>query len=355
MRKTPLSTSYVARRALLFFDFMTTKLFPHPGLAVFIASVFFFAPIAQAEESDKAADTNTQDVVRAYLQLQEQLHATQLAIERTRLENEAAALRNAENTSNRLHAIEQSLAAERTREMQAVHQTNRLLLVVLALFAGLGFLPMLLTTFFHWRSMNRLSEISTGLALGSAGAVPLLGPGMGRSEVATSDPQSSRLLGIIDRLEKRILQLEQPMRTPLPQGGHDSNGDSLPGAEGAFGASPSTNDELPADKTARITLLLGKGQSLLNLDQPDDALNCFDEVLDLDKNNTEALVKKGVALERLRKINEALECYDRAIAADSSMTIAYLYKGGLYNRMERFNEALECYEQALRTQEKREG
>ena len=106
-----------------------------------------------------------------------------------------------------------------------------------------------------------------------------------------------------------------------------------------------------APEAARITMLLGKGQSLLNLDQAEEALACFDQVLTLDPNHPEALVKKGAALERLRKLDEAIACYDRAIAADSSMTVAYLYKGGLFNRMERFGEALECYEKALHTQE----
>ena len=110
-----------------------------------------------------------------------------------------------------------------------------------------------------------------------------------------------------------------------------------------------------AVETGRITGLIGKGQSLLNVDKAEEALACFDEVLTLDAQNAEALVKKGTALERLRKLEEAIECYNRAIVADGSMTIAYLYKGGLFNRLERFTEAMECYEQALRTQEKRRG
>ena len=79
------------------------------------------------------------------------------------------------------------------------------------------------------------------------------------------------------------------------------------------------------------------------------ALQCFDEVLALEPNHGEALVRKGAALEHMKKLSEAFECYDRAIAADESMTIAYLHKGGLCSRLERFKEALECYEKALRT------
>ena len=43
-----------------------------------------------------ATEANVADLQRSYLQLQEQLHSAQLAIERNRLESEAAATRNAE-------------------------------------------------------------------------------------------------------------------------------------------------------------------------------------------------------------------------------------------------------------------
>ena len=117
-----------------------------------------------------------------------------------------------------------------------------------------------------------------------------------------------------------------------------------------------TNGSADAEKTndaARITSLLTRGQSLLNTDKAEEALACFDNVLAIEPNHADALVKKGTALEKLRKLNEAIDCYDRAIAADGNLTIAYLYKGGVFNRMERFHEALACYEQALKTQEKR--
>jgi tetratricopeptide (TPR) repeat protein len=106
------------------------------------------------------------------------------------------------------------------------------------------------------------------------------------------------------------------------------------------------------EKSQQIATLLGKGQTLLNLEKTAEALRCFDEVLALDAANAEALVKKGTVLERQGKVDEAIAYYDRAIASDNSMTMAYLCKGGVFNRLERYGEALECYEQALRTKEK---
>jgi tetratricopeptide (TPR) repeat protein len=156
----------------------------------------------------------------------------------------------------------------------------------------------------------------------------------------------------MEQLEKRIHELEHvphPIVKANPEENASAgNGDSLrlspaggvPGAEGS-----GDNEE------RRVSVLLGKGQSMLNLDQAEAALACFDEVLALAPNHSEAFVKKGLALERLQKLDEAIECYDRAIATDSSLTIAYLHKGGLCNRLERFSEALDCYDKALRAQE----
>jgi tetratricopeptide (TPR) repeat protein len=321
-----------------------------PRLLALLA-VFFSLCTLSAAESPQAApaveaadrDAASQEILRAYLQLQEQLHAAQLAIERTRMEMDEAATRNAGALAARLRTIEESLASQRVRELEAMQSSNRTMLLVAGTFAGFGFLAMLFTAYFHWRAMNRLSEVSGGFSLshtlGAGSALATIGPGDAHLvSVAPVEQSNTRLLGAIDRLEKRILELEQTAHHPLPASAEGANGSGAPGE----GQLPNTS--------SRIGTLLGKGQALLNLDQAEEALVCFDEVLALDPNHAEGLVKKGAALERLRKLTEAIECYDRAIEADQSMTMAYLCKGGLFNRMERFSEALECYEQALRTQ-----
>jgi len=176
-----------------------------------------------------------------------------------------------------------------------------------------------------------------------------LGSGEGQLLVGSAEQANTRLLGALDRLEKRIHEMEQT--------GHStSNSPALPHSQmlTILPVAETTNSTMGTNG-GRITLLLGKGQSLLSLDKAEEALVCFDEVLATEPSHTEALIKKATALERLRKLPEAIECYDRAIAADASLTIAFLYKGGLFNRMERFDEALECYEQALRAQETRRG
>ena len=324
-------------------------------LAAFAASGFGAEPVIPSAPPGKTEETNTQDMLRAYLQVQEQLHATQLSIERGRKEAEAAAAETAKSFSSRLQVIEHTLTSQRAQELQALQNSNKAMLLVAGLFAVLGFLAMVFMAYFQWRTISRLAEISATLpsahALGAGS--PLAALGVGDSPEVTVGPaerSSQQLLGALEQLEKRIHQLRH---TPNPP--HE--GDSLAPAAATPSASPNGGPPDPAatSEAASITMLLGKGQSLLNLDQAEEALACFDQALALEPNHAEALVKKGSALERLRKLEEAIACYDRAIAADGSMTVAYLYKGGLFNRMERFGEALECYEKALHTQESRRG
>jgi tetratricopeptide (TPR) repeat protein len=311
-------------------------------------------PGSAANPAGRADETNSQETLRSYLQLQEQIHATQLAVERSRTQAEAAAAETAKAFAARLQGIEAALASQRAQELDAMQSANKVMLVVAGLFAALGLLAMLFMAYFQWRTINRLADISAALplshALGPGPAVAALGAGDPHLVTVSPPEQSSqRLLGALERLEQRIHELEHTAHPPLHAGASLDQETRLPTSP------PNGEAAAAAPDAARITVLLGKGQSLLNLDQAEEALGCFDQILALDPGHPEALVKKGAALERLRKLDEAIACYDRAIAADGSLTVAYLYKGGLFNRMERFSEALECYEQALRTQEARRG
>ena len=184
-----------------------------------------------------------------------------------------------------------------------------------------------------------LVEISAALpaALG-------LGPGSAGAALGSAEQSRARVLSAMEQLDKRIREFKGVIST----GG---NGD--PTTADDRSSSATDPDTTGADEYSRISLLLTQADSLMKAENPEAALACFDGVLALNPNHTEALVKKGAALERLHKLNEAIECYDRAIALDGSLTTAYLHKGGLCNRLERFKEALQCYEKALSTHEQR--
>jgi tetratricopeptide (TPR) repeat protein len=176
-----------------------------------------------------------------------------------------------------------------------------------------------LVLFVRW--MSRRPATVTMQPLG--GPMPVGQLAGGETGLANLDPaqqSNARLKSSLDRLEQRLTDLE----TTAP---------------------PSP------DVAGRMQLLLGKGQALVNLQQTDTALACFDEAIALDPTNAEAFVRKGAVLEKLERLDEAIQCYDKAIALDTSMTMAYLGKGGVFNRLERYSEAVQCYEQALRAQQ----
>src|SRR5947208_9768914 len=108
-------------------------------------------------------DTNGQETVRSYLQLQEQLHATQLAIERNRREADEAAAETAKILAGRLQTIEQALATQRAQELQAMQSSNKVMLIVAGSFAALGLSAMLFMAYFQWRTVSRLAEVSAAL------------------------------------------------------------------------------------------------------------------------------------------------------------------------------------------------
>jgi tetratricopeptide (TPR) repeat protein len=137
----------------------------------------------------------------------------------------------------------------------------------------------------------------------------------------------------IHKLEAQQAARPAPAPSPQPAAREHKNGDTLP----------------PGDREKCIASLLSNGQSLLNMNDMESALKCFDLALTLQPEHGETLIKKGGALEKAGRLDEAIACYDRAIATDDSMTVAYLHKGGLFNRLARYEEAMQCYERALRS------
>src|SRR2546421_112574 len=78
------------------------------------------------DATPKTEETNeSQQMLRSYLQLQEQLHDTLLTIERTRKDTEAAAKANADAIALRLEGIEQSMGVQQNHEAHLLQNSNR--------------------------------------------------------------------------------------------------------------------------------------------------------------------------------------------------------------------------------------
>ncbi len=296
-----------------------------------------------------AAQDIPREVMRSFLHLQEQVHATQMAVERSRLDAESVAARNTEALNARLRIIEDALTEARKQDRRAVEEasrqiseSNQRMMILAGIFACIGFLAVAATAWLQWRTASRLTLQPSAVgfpALMSAPGYAPLGPGAGAGPAA-----NARLRDALGRLEHRIVELElgqHVIRTPA----------EVPSAAGTVNALPAT----PSGTTpsAQLASLIKEGEELLAHEEAEKAITHFDAILAKHPGHPEVLLHKGAALERLQRDQEALECYDLALRADQNLTMAYLHKGGLYNRMERFTEAMECYEKALRVQETR--
>lgn len=325
---------------------LSLLLSPLPNLSA--ASTNEFAP-------ETAAHADTNSALRASLELQEQLHASQLALKQNREERESLE----KELTARLKSLEDGMKAKNSGELESMKarvdslrsdldKNNHLLLYVGGGIAVIGFFVLLATGYLQWRSVNRLAEFS---AIIQSARAALPAPGVTVAEgnllgAGTTAQANGKMFGALTDLEKRIAELEHTAHVP-PAAKALTTSTGTSSSETAVGTSENGHEH-----GSHETVLLAKGQSLLNIDKPSEALACFEEILKTEPNHGEALVKKGLALEELNRADEALQCYEHAIETNVDLTIAYLQKGGLLNRLERYEEALQCYELALRAQEK---
>src|ERR1019366_4271493 len=143
-----------------------------------------------------SADSNagSEESLRAYLQLQEQIHEALLAIERNRQQSEDASARTSKALTDRLETIEQSLNSQRTNELDAVQHANHTMVIVVSSFAALGCLAVLLAAYFQWRAVNRFTSLSSALSVQS---------GLG----------SYRAMAALDAGEKSLTTIETPAQS----------------------------------------------------------------------------------------------------------------------------------------------
>ena len=327
---------------VLFMNLMSRKKFPLVCACLFLGAQIFAAE-TNSIPAPAVADTATQSVVNGYLQIQEQLRDTEIAIEDSRQEMAAEAKRNADALTARIQTLENTIATQRAGEAETAQKNQQFTLTMAAAFGLIVVAAVLFMAYLQWRAVARLVELSAlrpqEFSTGGSAAPSLVSSAVEQS--------NARLFGAVDQLQKRISELEQGSRATLAEKNPSTaNGSHNPSEAKKEGSTASDREEC-------VTNLLAEGQTLLDAHEPEKALECFAVALGLEPRHAEALVKKGGALEKLGRTDEAIACYDRAIEVNGALTIAHLHKGGLFNRLARYDEALQCYEQALRTQEKK--
>ncbi len=107
------------------------------------------------------------------------------------------------------------------------------------------------------------------------------------------------------------------------------------------------NDMLDLDPS-NINAYFGKGKSLFNLDRYKEAIGCFDKVLEINPKYDPALNNKGHALSKIGYNKKALECYDMALKLNPLDSDYFFNKGYTLHEIGDYEQALECYDMALK-------
>ena len=94
--------------------------------------------------------------------------------------------------------------------------------------------------------------------------------------------------------------------------------------------------------------LFSQGKKLSKSKQYDEAINCFDKLIDGNKEEMCAWCEKGKIMFEIKKYEEAMVCYDEIIKLDPDHEPAWVLKGRCLQAMGRHEEAIVCYNEAAR-------
>jgi tetratricopeptide (TPR) repeat protein len=97
-----------------------------------------------------------------------------------------------------------------------------------------------------------------------------------------------------------------------------------------------------------LTVLLNKGWALFKLEKFDDALKCFDSVLDLDPSNVEAWRRKGDVFAKTNRWGGAIQCYTEAVKHAPRREDIWIAMSETYINHEKFKDASRSLDEVLK-------
>ncbi|MDJ0713995.1 MAG: tetratricopeptide repeat protein [Prochloraceae cyanobacterium] len=98
---------------------------------------------------------------------------------------------------------------------------------------------------------------------------------------------------------------------------------------------------------SRYEQLFDEGVELLDKKQYKEALNKFQQAIDLNNKFIQAWVYKGICLEKLERYPEAIQCYEKALEINPDVADLWYNKGATYCKMKRYGDALQCLNRVI--------
>jgi len=102
-----------------------------------------------------------------------------------------------------------------------------------------------------------------------------------------------------------------------------------------------------ADPETAREALMGKSMALLRIGRYQDALWCFDRILSREPDNLEVLRSRGMALLELGRFEESLICYDCVLTYDNQDAVSWWKKGIISREMGAYEKALVYLDRSL--------
>jgi Flp pilus assembly protein TadD len=106
-------------------------------------------------------------------------------------------------------------------------------------------------------------------------------------------------------------------------------------------------DEALEINESHIAALAGKGEALWNVGRYNESIQSFDEVLNLSPYYVRAWVGKGVALHGLGDFNGSRQAYDMALEIDPTSAMAWNDKAWLFYKQDMYQEAVDYSDRAI--------
>ncbi len=117
--------------------------------------------------------------------------------------------------------------------------------------------------------------------------------------------------------------------------------------------SPNTSGQLSLTATEQqqlqqhITMLLRQARHLISLQNPGEAFNVVEQILQQDPGNVSALILKGQLLGTVGRFQEAMSIAQQVLQFDPNNALVWSMKAALLTNMGQYQEALEAVERSL--------
>ncbi len=107
-------------------------------------------------------------------------------------------------------------------------------------------------------------------------------------------------------------------------------------------------DEILEVEPGNVNALIGKAVAYRRSGKSREALNCLDLVLGIQPENVAALLNRGHILEAQGDLEGALEAFDRLVSLSTLDDEAWAAQGDVLTKMGREDDALRAYAEALK-------